>query len=403
MGNDGGDAPSRRSFFVAGLRAAGTLAAALVSGRSAAGEPGRMMTPLSERSRFEKLERRLRQNFQGISTTPLEALHGTITPSDAHFTRHHAGIPEIDPATYRLLVHGLVERPKIFTLGDLKRFPSRTRVHFIECSGNGVGAYRKLAAPERRPSDIDGSTSNSEWTGVPLSVLFDEVGLKPEARWFLAESQDGSRYARSIPIAKALDDALIVYAQNGEAVRPEQGYPARLLLPGWEGSANVKWLRRLKVSDRPFMTREETARYTDLMPDGSVRTFAFEMEVKSIITAPAYPDELVEGWWEVRGLAWSGRGKIARVEVSTDGGATWRKAELEAPVLSKAHTRFRSAWKWSGGPALLMSRATDESGAVQPTLAELRARRTPGNDYHVNHIRAWRVTEEGSVLFESGG
>jgi sulfane dehydrogenase subunit SoxC len=395
---------SRRSFLGATASAvAATAWGGDVGARdappSAAHEPGRAMLPLSERSRFEHLERQRWENLSGTASTPLEALHGTLTPSDAHFTRHHAGIPDIDPQTYFLLIHGLVETAKVFSLHDLKRMPSRTRIHFIECAGNGVAAFRDFSAGARRPSDIDGGTSNSEWTGVPLSVLLNEVGLKREARWFLAESQDGARYARSIPIDKGLDDAVIAYAQNGEALRSEQGYPVRLLLPGWEGSASVKWLRRIKIGDRPTMTREETARYTDIMSDGHVRMFAFEMEAKSIITTPAFPERLQPGWREIRGLAWSGRGRIARVDVSVDGGRHWSDSELEAPVLPKAHTRFRFPWRWNGAPAVLMSRATDETGYTQPSQAQFRALRPAGTDYHLNHIRAWTVLSDGSVLF----
>jgi sulfane dehydrogenase subunit SoxC len=399
------DELSRRSFITA---AAGAVAGVALSGQTQAEDraagpaigPGRGMNALSERSRFEHLERRLHENLTGICTTPLESLHGTLTPADLHFTRHHAGIPDIDPQTYFLLIHGMVDAAKIFSLADLKRMPSRTSIHFIECSGNGVAAFRDFPGGARRPGDVDGSTSNSEWTGVPLARLLAETGARRDATWLLAESQDGARYARSIPTAKALDDALVAYAQNGEPIRSEQGYPVRLLLPGWEGSANVKWLRRIKLSDRPFMTREETARYTDVMPDGRIRMFAFVMDSKSIITTPAFPERLVAGWREIRGLAWSGRGKIARVEVSTDGGKQWADAELQSPVLAKAHTRFRFGWRWSGSPALLMSRAVDETGSTQPSLERFRAQRVPGNDYHLNHIRAWRVLEDGRVFFE---
>jgi sulfane dehydrogenase subunit SoxC len=247
---------------------------------------------------------------------------------------------------------------------------------------------------------VDGLTSTSEWTGVPLATLFREVGLKPGATWFLAEGMDAAVMTRSIPVEKAWDDAMIAYAQNGEALRPEQGYPARLLLPGWEGNAQVKWIRRLKLADQPFMTRQETARYTDPLPDCTARMFSFEMDAKSTLTFPTPPVTLpAKGFWEITGLAWSGRGRITRVDVSTDGGRSWAPAALQEPVLPKCHTRFRFPWRWSGGEALLMSRATDETGYVQPTLAQLRAVRGAGTQYHYNNVRAWRVEADGRVFF----
>ena len=338
----------------------------------------------------------------GTSLTPLQALSGTITPSDLHFTRIHAGTPTIDPAKHtKLLIHGLVDRPIELTLADLKRFPSVTRTHFIECSGNGRAAYR-TPKPEMTPQQVDGMTSNSEWTGVPLSTVLREAGVKKEAQWFLAEGGDACQLARSIPIRKAHDDALIVFAQNGEPLRPEQGFPMRLLLPGWEGNTNVKWLRRLKFGTEPFMTRWETSKYTDPLPGEKIRMFSFEMDAKSIITSPAFPERLAgPGWWPVSGLAWSGRGRITRVDVSTDGGTTWVQAELLTPLAAKAHVRFQYMWQWKGNDSLLMSRAVDETGYVQPTLSELRAVRGPGTDYHFNAIRGWRVSKDGGVTFEA--
>jgi sulfane dehydrogenase subunit SoxC len=353
-------------------------------------------TTVGARSPFE---RPVRTGRGTSSQTPLQDLTGIITPADLHFERHHAGVPAIDPERYSLLVHGLVERPTVFTLADLKRFPGRSIIRFLECSGNGGRAYRSVAEDgEVTPQQIDGLTSTSEWTGVPLATLFREVGASPKARWFLAEAMGAAVMTRSIPIGKAYDDALIAYAQNGEALRPEQGYPARLLVPGFEGSSNVKWIRRLELADGPFMTREETSKYTDPLPDGTARMFSFVMDAKSIITEPAWPDRLTgPGWWEIRGLAWSGRGRIARVEVSADGGRTWQAATLDEPVLPKCHTRFRLPWRWSGGDALLMSRAIDETGYVQPTREALVKARGPFTSYHFNNIRAWRVGADGSV------
>ena len=267
----------------------------------------------------------------------------------------------------------MVDRPLVFSLDELKRFPGRSIIRFLECSGNGGRAYRPdPKAAETTPQMLDGLTSTSEWTGVPLATLLREAGASPKATWFLAESQDAAVLARSIPMEKAMDDALIAYAQNGEALRPEQGYPVRLFLPGFEGSASVKWLRRIEVASAPFMMREETSKYTDPLPDGTARQFSFVMDAKSIITEPAFPEKLSgPGWREIRGIAWSGRGKIAHVDISVDGGATWQKATLDDPVLPKCHTRFRFAWNWTGGETTIMSRATDETGYSQPTLEAL--------------------------------
>ena len=243
-----------------------------------------------------------------------------------------------------------------------------------------------------------GLTSCSEWTGVPLSLLLEQCGVQPEGTWVLAEGADACKLDRSIPIAKAMDDALVVYGQNGEALRPEQGYPLRLLLPGWEGNSNVKWLHRLEVLDRPAMTRWETSKYTDLMPDGTARQFTFDMDAKSLITRPSGGETLGgPGVYEVTGLAWSGRGTIARVEVSADGGATWQDATLQSPVLPRAHTRFTWSWRWDGREAVLQSRCTDDTGYVQPTLAELVAVRGVNSFYHNNAIQTWKVAADGSI------
>ena len=358
---------------------------------------------LGQRAPEEQLQRRMgRPATASSSRTPIEQLQGIITPADLHFERHHAGVPAIDPNEYELLIHGMVDRPMTFTLDDLKRFPAESRLCFVECSGNGGATYRN-AAPESAPGQIDGLLSTSEWTGVLLSTLLREVGVSPDASWLLAEGGDAAVMSRSIPLEKALDDAMIAYGQNGEAIRPEQGYPARLLLPGWEGNAQVKWIRRVEVSDRPFMTREETSKYTDPLADGTARQFSFVMDAKSIITFPAFPNVLPErGWWEITGLAWSGRGRITRVEVSTDGGSSWAPAQLQEPVLSKCTTRFRHIWNWDGGEALLMSRAIDETGYVQPDFETLMAARGPGTSYHYNNIRPWRVEADGRVFFAQG-
>lgn len=334
----------------------------------------------------------------GSSLTPLQHLTGTITPSDLHFERHHAGVPVIDPATHELLIHGLVDRPMRFTVDDLKRFPPVTRTHFVECSGNGRGVWR-TPSPDLTPQRTDGMTSNSEWTGVLLSTLFREVGAQDAASWFLAEGGDACLMTRSVPMEKARDDAMVVYAQNGEAIRPEQGFPLRLLLPGYEGNANVKWLRRLELGTAPWMTRWETSKYTDPLKDDTARIFSLTMDAKSVITSPCAPGTISAGWRPVSGLAWSGRGRITRVEVSTDAGRTWVPAQLQDPVQSRAHTRFTLMWNWTGAPTVLLSRAVDETGYVQPTRQALMDARGAGTDYHNNAVRGWRVDEAGMVTF----
>ena len=361
---------------------------------------GRRASDLGARSPFEQPRRASRGPERTSSLTPHQDLDGIITPSDLHYERHHGGVPEIDPQRHTLLIHGMVDRPTMFTVADLKRFPSRSAIHFMECSGNGGRSYRDRTTEDRSPQQVDGLTSTSEWIGVPLATLMQEVGAHADAAWILAEGADAAVMTRSIPMSKVMDDALIAYGQNGEALRPEQGYPVRLFLPGWEGSSSVKWIRRIEVGDEAFMTREETSKYTDPLPDGTARQFSFTMDTKSIITFPAYPDTLSErGWWEISGLAWSGRGKIARVEITTDGGQTWQDAELQGPVLPICHTRFRAAFDWQGDEAVILSRATDETGYVQPTLDELIAVRGIGTRYHHNHIRGCRVRQDGSTVF----
>src|SRR5881398_2266425 len=402
------DAPISRRVLLASV--AGTLGALALDRAGMAQVPGQAPTvppdptkapgaPLSElgqRSPFERPRRIAVGSGQGSSLAPLQDLVGIVTPADLHFERHHAGVPAIDPQRYKLLIHGMVERPQVFDLDALKRFPSVSRLCFLECSGNGAAGYGR-SRPDLSPQLVDGLTSTSEWTGVPLATLFREVAVKPGAKWFLAEGQDAAVMARSIPVEQARDDGLIAYGQNGEALRPEQGYPARLLLPGWEGNANVKWIRRIELADRPFMTREETSKYTDPLPDGTARQFSCVMDAKSIITFPAYPVTLGDkGWWQITGIAWSGRGRITRVEVSTDAGRHWAPADLQQPVLPKCHTRFRYMWNWDGGDTTILSRAVDETGYVQPPVEQLRQARGLGTTYHFNHIRPWRVRRDGT-------
>ena len=307
-------------------------------------------------------------------------------------------MPLIDPARYTLTIHGMVDRPTVFTLADLERFPSLSRIMFLECSGNSGSGWTR-GAPTGTAQTLHGLTSTSDWTGVLVSTLMNEVGVQPGARWVLAEGEDAAVLSRSVPIEKLLEDAFIAYGQNGEALRPEQGYPARLMLPGWEGNINVKWLRRLKFGDQPFETREETSKYTDPMPDGSARQFTFLMEAKSTITWPTARTGTMpgQGPWEIRGIAWSGRGRISRVEVSTDGGQTWADTRLVDPVLPIAHTRFLFPWTWDGSEAVLISRATDETGYVQPSRDALVGVRGTGSVYHYNGQQNWRVAADGTV------
>jgi sulfane dehydrogenase subunit SoxC len=397
-------AASRRAF----LRGSGllTAAAAIVPvkafAQDAAGEgpwsvPGEIAkSDYGQRASFETVKRLA--SFGGTSSlTPLQAGVGIITPSGLHFERHHNGVPTIDPAQHRLVIHGMVDKPMKYSVEDLKRFPSTSRILFVECSGNSNAASR--SANQKTVQEAHGLTSTSEWTGVRLSTLLAQVGVKDGAAWVLAEGSDGAMLSRSVPIDKMLDDAIVAYAQNGEAIRPENGYPMRLILPGWEGNINVKWLRRLKIGDKPFMTREETSKYTDLMTTtGKARQFSWVMEAKSVITFPSGDMRLPgKGFYEISGLAWSGRAPIERVEVSTDGGKSWGLASLQEPVLPKAHVRFRFPWHWDGGEAVLESRATDQTGYVQPTKAFLTRNEGVGPTYHYNGIQSWKVLADGSV------
>jgi sulfane dehydrogenase subunit SoxC len=332
-----------------------------------------------------------------VSFSPLQDLHGIITPNGLFFERHHAGRPDIDPAQHKLMIHGLVERPLLLTMKDIQRFPQTTRIHFIECPANGGMNWR--AAQMNSLQFSHGMVSCAEWTGVRLSTLLEEVGIKKEAKWAMVEGADGAHMNRSLPLDKCLDDCLVVYAQNGEALRPEQGYPLRLVVPGWEGNVNIKWLRRIKLGDKPWHSREETSKYTDLMPDGTSRGFTWLIDAKSVVTFPC-PEKPLDGagLHEIRGLAWTGNGKVKRVDVTTDGGVSWQTARLHEPVLSKALTKFTLPWRWDGSPALVASRVIDETGYVQPTIAELRKQRGSNSVYHNNSIQTWQVKPDGSVF-----
>ena len=397
----------RRWFLTKGAAAAGSLG--LLSAGSAQADPleipswmrapGTHMSAYGQPSMYEEGVQRIVGGTPnvvgaGVSFTPVERLHGTITPNSLHFERHHSGVPQIDPEMHQFVIHGLVERPLKFTMDALMRYPTVTRTQFIECAGNSGGGFG--AEPQQAPAGVmHGLMSCSEWTGVPVATLLEEAGVRDEANWVLAEGADAALMSRSVPLEKMLDDAIIALYQNGERLRPENGYPMRLFLPGYEGNMSVKWLRRLKLNAAPTMTRDETSHYTDALPDGRALILTLPMEVKSIITSPSFGVNLREpGLYEITGLAWSGNGRIARVEVSADGGRTWGYAALNEPVLSKSFTRFRMAWSWDGGPAVLMSRAIDETGAVQPSRDAVVARFGERRNYHYNGIQAWRVAAQ---------
>src|SRR5215813_8144908 len=403
---------SKRRFI---KRSVGLLASGLAAGgvRSAAAEPpeippsmkvpGAGMGEYGSPAKYEsKVTRTLIRSQpgttgSGASRSPLESLEGMITPSGLHFERHHNGVPDIDPAEHRLLVHGLVKRPLLFTVDALLHYPMVSRIHFLECSGNS-GVMYNPAPPNLTAGQTHGLVSCSEWTGVPLRLLLEEAGVEPAAQWILAEGADAAAMSRSIPMAKAMDDAFLALFQNGERLRPENGYPVRLLLPGYEGNMSVKWLRRLKVVSTATMTKDETSRYTDLQADGKALMFTYPMEVKSVITRPSPGRGLSgAGLYEITGVAWSGHGTITKVEVSTDGGKTWGAAALVPPVLPRAITCFRMPWKWGGGPTVLKSRATDNTGAVQPERDKFIADHGNNAIFHYNAIQAWSVEANGEV------
>lgn len=334
----------------------------------------------------------------GVSWSPLHELQGTITPNGLHFERHHNGVPDIDLAQHSILISGLVNTALKFDIASLKRYPQSNRICFIECGGNSNSGWRS------RPSQTSagyahGLVSNSEWTGVPLRYLLNEAGIQPSAKWVIAEGADAASLNVSIPLDKLLDDALLALYQNGERLRPENGYPCRLVLPGWEGITNVKWLRQLRLTDKPAMTRDETAQYTELLPSGKAEQFSFVMAAKSLITSPSVGMSLADkpAVYQVSGLAWSGRGKITRVEVSADGGQSWVDASLHEPVMDKAFTRFSLPWQWQGQYAVLQSRATDESGYIQPDRQTLVANKGRHGFFHYNAIISWEVLEDGSI------
>jgi sulfane dehydrogenase subunit SoxC len=406
----------RRRFLKQGAALAGLAAGAgrSASGQSAASEA----TPKDvhvhgEPSRFANAGRGVKTRIDHITYyTPLQDSAGIITPASLHFMQQHSSrLPDIDPQQHRLTIHGMVDRPLSFTLEELKRLPSVSRIYFLECHGNGSSMLHSTDDPKMGlpVQYIHGMTSCSEWTGVPLSVLLNEAGVQKGASWLVSEGADDGKFSHTLPLAKAMDDVMVAYAQNGEPVRPEQGYPLRLVVPGWEGPSSVKWLRHIKVVDQPYMTWNESMNHSIPRPDlgGKSRWYHFEMAQKSVITRPSGGIKLPgPGFYEITGLAWSGGGAISRVEVSTDGGRSWKDAKLQTPVLPKAHTRFTLDWTWNGEEAVLQSRCTDERGEVQPSLAELNKNwgitdadhaQKSSRAIHINAIQPWKVDRDGSV------
>jgi sulfane dehydrogenase subunit SoxC len=333
-----------------------------------------------------------------VSFAPLQGLFGIITPSGLHFERHHQGWHDVDPGKHRLMINGMVKKNMVFSMDDILRLPSVSRIHFIECGANTGMEWGNVAVPTVQYSH--GMLSCSEFTGVPLRDLLEYCGADfKKGRYVLAEGADGSSMTRTIPMELVESgEVLVAYGQNGEMLRPENGYPLRLVVPGVQGVSWVKWLRRIEVGDQPWATKDEAVHYIDLLPDGQHRQYSSVQEAKSVITSPSGGQILLDsGFYNITGLAWSGRGKIKKVDVSTDGGINWRPARLETPVLSKALTRFNIDWNWDGKPCILQSRATDETGYVQPSYGQLRAARGTKSIYHNNAIQSWKIVESGEV------
>ena len=410
----------RRAFLRSGAAVAAAMSAYTLT-RAAAAEPladdpwstvpGATVPDYGVRSRFEKNVVRTLSNPKAEprtqhARTPHHLLHGTTTPNGLHFVISHAGDPDVDPDRHRLVIHGLVKRPLVFTLEALARYPMVSRVSFVECGGNSAPMFSREPI-QASVQALHGLCSCAEWTGVPLSALLDETGIDPKAKWLIAEGADAPALSRSVPMTKALDDAMIALYQNGERLMPGNGYPMRLLLPGWEGNMNVKWLRRLKLVEAPAMSYYEARTYAPILPNGKAYQFFFLQEVKSFITHPSFGLKLNgPGFYEISGIAYSANGRISKVMVSADGGSTWAQAALQEPVLSKAFTRFRAPWRWDGGPAVLQSRAWDEAGNAQPTRAQIVAQRgqargvppvTGFPSQHYNGVTSWAVERDGEV------
>ena len=400
----------RRAFLTSGLSSVGLGAAGLAfmpitQAQNRAGwmqAPGQPLSGYGQPSVYEGHVQRERVSAQpgtlgsGASRTPLQDLKGTITPAGLHFERHHSGVPVINPDAHFLTIQGQVRNALRFSVHDLMRYPMISKICALECSGNSA-ANLADAPPDLSCGAIHGLVSASEWTGISLASLLEEAGVDAKAQWVIAEGADAARMNRSIPLAKVMDDAMLALYQNGERIRPEQGYPLRLLLPGYEGNTSIKWLHRLEVSTQPAMSRQETSKYTDLRADGRSEVFTLEMGVKSVITAPSGGQQLQgPGYYEITGLAWSGRGAIESVEVSADGGRSWAPAAFASPVQSQALTQFRIPWRWDGSPCVLLSRARD-SHAQQPTRAAWLQAHGPHAFYHYNAMQAWQVDSAGQI------
>jgi sulfane dehydrogenase subunit SoxC len=410
----------RRAFLRKGAILAATTSGYVVS-KSARAEPladdpwsktpGSVSKPRQQPSRFEDKVGRTLSNPNGEprnshARTPHQMLNGMITPNDLHFTIIHAGTPDIDPDQHKLVIHGLVKRPLVFTLDALARYPMVSRMSFVECGGNSAPMFSNEPI-QASVQALHGLASCAEWSGVRLATLLEETGIDPKAKWMVAEGADAPHLSRSVPLSKGLDDAMIALYQNGERLMPGNGYPMRLLLPGWEGNMNVKWLRRIKLVEEPAMSYYESRTYSQILPGGKAYRFYFLQEVKSFITQPSFGLAMQgPGFYEISGIAYSGNGRISRVMVSADGGQSWAQAALQEPVLPKAFTRFRAPWNWNGGPAVLQSRAWDEAGNVQPTRAQFVAlrgeTRKPPNvlgfpNQHYNSLTSWGIDASGGV------
>ncbi len=335
----------------------------------------------------------------GIALTPLQHLRGSITPNGLHFERSHNGVPQIDPDKHRFYIHGLVKKPLEFTMDQLSRYPMVSKICFIECSGNSFFNSNLFPNAMQVPvGHLHGLISAAEWTGIRLSTLLEEAGADVNAKWLVAEGIDAAGMSRSIPMEKALDDVIVALYQNGERIRPEQGYPMRLVLPGFEGNMSVKWLHRIKVQNQPSYSKDETSKYSELRPNGKADLFTYTMGAKSTITSPATGLKMQgPGVYELTGLAWSGFGKVKRVEVSADGGKSWADAHLEDPVRDRSLTRFKLLWNWDGKPQTLLSRAFDEKGNTQMTHAKWSSSYAAGQVYHCNAIQSFKINPDGSI------
>ena len=412
----------RRALLGRGVMIAGAMGTGLgASLASAAAEPlkdgpwslkvGAVIPPYQTPSRYEAGVVRTQDNpsnepRNSRARTPHHMLQGIITPNGLHFTICHGGVPDIDPAQHRLVIHGLVKQPLVFTLDALARYPMVSRIGFVECGGNSAPLFSNEPI-QANVQALHGLASCSEWTGVLLSTLLEETGVDPKAKWMIAEGADSPHLSRSVPVAKAMDDAMVALYQNGERIQPGQGYPMRLWLPGYEGNMNVKFLRRIKLTEEPAMSYYESRTYSQILPNGKAYRFYFLQEVKSFITSPSPGLILHEpGVYEISGIAYAGTGRIKKVMVSADGGKSWGEAALQAPVLPKAFTRFRMAWRWNGGPAILQSRAWDEGGNVQPTREQFVALRGQTTkppsvldfpSQHFNSITSWAIDNKGEV------